>query len=119
MKKILIPALIVLAVFILSFLYLIFSGSDTISGTEAFMIASTRWTYWLGIVVVSLAAAVTIFIASKNEVTGLAVNFIAFGIAAAFVLALLAPVANIKADPIGSGASTEQINNLKEKGDLK
>lgn len=119
MKKILIPASIVIAVFVLALVYLVYSGDDTVGGTDAWRIVASRWTYWLGVGIALAISFVVILMAYNREVAGLGINFIAFLLAAIIALALIMPAANVKADPIGSGATTEQIEHLRANGYLK
>lgn len=116
MKPYLIGIIGVPAVIIISMLILAFTGNETVSGTDAINIAASQPGYWITIAMVIITSAATIFFAIKKDVTGMGIQLLCVVIAAAIALAVVGRPANIKADPIGSGATTEQINYLREKG---
>lgn len=112
-KEILIPAIIVLAIILLSFIIFISTGDSGVNGMDAFALAAKRGGYWLWIVGVIAAGIATILFAKRQDVTGIGINFIAAAIVAALCLAIFLFPASIKTDPISSGITTEEINTLR------
>lgn len=89
------------------------------TGLDAWAIAASRPAYWIFIILAILASGYTTYYCIKNKVAesgGASIHFVLFGIAALLSLCIFVSPANIKADPIGSGATSEQIEYLKNKG---
>lgn len=104
---------------------LVIAGKDTtgvlykVSGIDAFEIAASRPMYWIFILVAIAATYFGIRKVNKlvkEEADGFAIHGLSFLIAAFLVVCIFWRPADIKADPIGSGATTEQIEKLRAKG---
>lgn len=114
-KEILISVAVFLAVVLLSMSIFYFT-TDTVSGAIAFELATNHPLYWIGIVSAVAGSGLSIYLAIRFNVTGIAVNFIAAGIAIALCVSIFMFPGKIKTDPISSGISTEEINYLRENG---
>lgn len=87
------------------------------TGMDAFNIAATRVGYWIPIIIGFAVSIGLIIYAIRSKMTHAgALHFIAFVPALAIALLVYIPVAQIKADPIGHAATTEQIEYLRSKG---
>lgn len=106
----------VAVVIIGALLILAFSGNDAISGKDALMIAASQFWYWAWVIITIAGSVIVAVIAIKCDMTGMGVQLLCVVLAAIIAVAVVGKPANIKADPIGSGASTEQINYLRGKG---
>lgn len=103
--------------------FIVLSGTDKdvpfpVSGKDAFTIAASRTLYWVFIVI----AIVAFFFGAryvnkliKEDAAAGHIHAVAFAISAFLLLAVFVAPANIKADPVGSGATTEQIKVLRDK----
>lgn len=104
--------------------FFILSGTDkdvryVVSGWDAFAIAASRPLYWVFIVAGIIAIVFAVrqankMIKAESHAAGI---HALLGIAALiFVATIFKAPADIKADPIGAGATTKQIEYLRSKG---
>lgn len=105
--------------------WFILSGTDTtgvrykVSGVDAMKIAASRPLYWVFIIamaVVNYFAVKKVISMIKEEEHAFAIHGLAFIVSLLLIATVFIAPANIKADPIGSGATTEQIEYLRSKG---
>jgi len=108
-------------VFVLSLLVL--AGIDSnerlpTSGVDAFAIAASRPLYWVFVIAGILLSGLGVWASIKYKIAesgGGLIHFIVGGGVIILFLTIFVAPCNIKADPIGSAATTEQIKMLRDK----
>ena len=114
-KALLYWLLYTVGLFILSFALFISLDDSAVNGYDALKIAASRPLYWvfIGLALAASIGAVIFAIKSDLAESGGGIHFLCFGIAALLMLTIFVAPANIKADPIGSGITKEQMKYVK------
>lgn len=95
-------------------IFLSHNSGSAITGADAFSIAASRPLYWVFIIASVVGGFLLVkYLLKENIIDGKVIHLATFAIAAIITAAIFTAPANIKADPVGSGATKEQIENTK------